>query len=227
MPIAPGNPTVTVTRTDSDDAGRTVRTIQNYQPVAGLSAAPLSPLALYSGSNSTLGSPLLYSGEGLGVRANLESSVGWGPSSWSAAPSTTGPDVNITTLNTYTPDDNIADFIAVNPATGNQRTRYLYGTTLPTSSIARNDLLVAVLYPDAADSADSVQFLYNLQSEVDVMQDQNGTVHNYLRDLFGRQISDQVITLGTGVNDAVLRIDTAYEIRGMVNQVTSYADLAA
>ena len=139
------------------------------------------------------------------------------------APSTTGPDVNITTLNSYTPDDNIADFIAVNPATGNQRTRYLYGTTLPTSSIARNDLLVAVIYPDAADSADSVQFLYNLQSEVDVMQDQNGTVHNYLRDLFGRQTSDQVITLGMGVNGAVMQIDTAYEIRGMVNQVTSYS----
>ena len=88
-----------------------------------------------------------------------------------------GSDVNITVLTSYTPDDNVATLTAVNPATGNQTTRYLYGVTLPASAIARNDLLAAVLYPDAADSTDSVQYQYNLQSQVRQMQDQNGNVH--------------------------------------------------
>ena len=69
-----------------------------------------------------------------------------------------GNDRNI--MVTCTPDGNIAEIIAVNPVTGNQRTRFLYGTTLGSggardSAIARSDLLVAILYPDAADSADS------------------------------------------------------------------------
>ena len=100
-------------------------------------------------------------------------------------------------------------------------------------AIARNDLLAAVLYPDAADSTDSAQFWYNLQSEVDQMQDQNGTVHQYLRDLLGRQTSDIAVTLGagvygTGMDDfyAMRRIDTAYEIRGMVQEVTAWTDAA-
>ena len=54
-----------------------------------------------------------------------------------------------------------------------------------TSAVARNDLLAAVLYPDAADSADSVQLQYNLQSEPRQMQDQNGTIHKYFRDQLG------------------------------------------
>jgi RHS repeat-associated protein len=111
---------------------------------------------------------------------------------------------------------------AVNPATGDQTTTYLYGVTLANSAIARNDLLAAVLYLDAADSTDSVQNQYNLQSEVWQMQDQNGSVHQYFRDLLGRVVSDQVQVLGTGVDGAVQRIDTAYEIRGMISQVTSY-----
>jgi hypothetical protein len=187
-----------VTRVDSDDAGRPFRTIQNYMAAGEFLPSPCTQ------------------GEGQGVRAG-----GVGVS----AASTTGPDVNVTVLTTYTPDDNVATLSAVNPATGNQTTTNIYGVTLANSAIARNDLLAAVLYPDAADSTDSVKFQYNLQSEVAQMQDQNGTVHQYLRDLLGRVTSDQVPTLGTGVSTAVQRIDTAYEIRGMVSQVTSYANL--
>ena len=42
----------------------------------------------------------------------------------------------------------------------------------------------------------------------------------------GRQTSDQVPTLGAGVDGTVPRIDTAYEIRGMVSRSTSYGNLA-
>jgi RHS repeat-associated protein len=190
-----------VTRVDSDDTGRPIRTIQNY-------------ISAGDGSNC-LPSPCTQ-GEGQGVRAG-------GEVCGANSCSTTGPDVNVTVLTTYTPDDNVATLTAVNPATGNQTTTNIYGVTLVNSAIARNDLLAAVLYPDAADSTDSLQFQYNLQSEVAQMQDQNGTVHQYLRDLLGRVTSDQVPTLGTNVNGAVRRIDTAYEIRGMVSQVTSHS----
>ncbi len=79
-----------------------------------------------------------------------------------------------------------------------------------------------MLYPDAADSADSVRFQYNLQSEARQMQNQNGAIHQYPRDQLGRQTSDQVSTLGAGVDGTVPRIDTEYEIRGMVSRSTSY-----
>ena len=198
------DPAGTVTRSDSDDAGRQIRMIQNYQPVAPLSsgAGPLSPL-----HHPLRGCPGEGQGEGCGC-----------------ASSTTGPDVNVTTLTTYTPDDNVSTLTAVNPATGNQTTRYLYGTTLATSAIARNDLLAAVIYPDAADSADSVSLEYNRQSQVSQRQDQNGTQHQFGFDGLGRQIQDIVAQLGTNVDGTVRRIDTAYEIRGMVNLLTSYGN---
>jgi hypothetical protein len=64
------------------------------------------------------------------------------------------------------------------------------------SAIARNDLLAAVLYPDAADATDSVRFQFNLQSEVRQMQDQVGNANEYFRDLFLRITSDQAPVLG-------------------------------
>ena len=82
---------------------------------------------------------------------------------------TAGPGVNVTTLTSYTPDGNIAGHRG-SPVTGDQSTRFLYGTTLGTgapgeSAIARSDLLVAILYPDTADSTDSIRFAYNRQSQ--------------------------------------------------------------
>ena len=140
--------------------------------------------------------------------------------------------MNVTVLTGYTADDNVATLTAVNPATGNQTTQYLYGVTLANSAIARNDLLAAVLYPDAADSTDSVQFQYNLQSQVAQVQDQNGTLMSTSAISSGgrfptsRSRSAGVYGSESGDTYAVLRIDTAYEIRGMVNAVTSYHDIA-
>ena len=134
---------------------------------------------------------------------------------------TAGTDVNVTTLTSYTPDGNIATLTAKNPVTGDQTTRFLYGTTLGSggageSAIARSDLLVAILYPDAADSADSIRFTYNRQSQVNWMRDQNGNVHEYDFDGLARRLADIVSLLGAGVDGAVRRIDTAYDIRGMI-----------
>ena len=97
-----------------------------------------------------------------------------------------------------------------------------------TSAVARNDLLAAVLYPDAADSADSVQLQYNLQSEGRQMQNQNGNVHQYGRDLLSPNscpIRCRFCSPSTD-NNKVVRINTEYEIRGMVTRSTSYGDVA-
>ena len=47
------------------------------------------------------------------------------------------------------------------------------------------------------------------------MTDQGGTIHVYDYDKLGRQTQDRVIDLDTGVDGAVRRISTTYEVRGM------------
>ncbi len=50
----------------------------------------------------------------------------------------------------------------------------------------------------------------------------NETVHEYAYDRLGRQIGDAVTAFGPGIDDAVRRIATEYEVRGMVARVTSH-----
>ena len=117
--------------------------------------------------------------------------------------------------------------------TGNQVTRWVYGTTLTDSGVARRDLLRAKIYPESDDEAaplnngldgvyNRIEYTYNRQGNIVTMKDPNETVHAYAFDLLGRQVADAVTVLGTGVDGAVRRIATAYEVRGMVLKVTSY-----
>ena len=92
------------------------------------------------------------------------------------------------------------------------------------NDIARSDLLVSVIYPDAADSTDSVQNVYNRQGQIKQTRDQNGTVHQFGFDGFARRISDTVPQFGANIDQTVKRIDLAYEIRGMLELVTSYGN---
>ena len=62
----------------------------------------------------------------------------------------------------------------------------------------------------------------NRLDEVVVKRDQNGTVHTYEYDNLGRLLHDRITTLGTGVDGAVRRITTAYDVVGNVKSVTSY-----
>lgn len=93
---------------------------------------------------------------------------------------------------------------------------------LVTLMIWRADLLVAVIYPDAQDAADQVTYAYNRQGQVIVIQDQNGTIHNYLYDLLGRLTDDSITTFGPGVDGTVGRIHCSYEAHGLVQNITSY-----
>lgn len=149
------------------------------------------------------------------------------------------PDEDVTVEMTYGPDGQVLALVAKNPATGDQVTRYVYGTTLTDSDIARSDLLRAEIYPDSDDSGtgvppvlsdgpdevyDRIEHRYNRQGERRETKDQNETVHAFEFDKLGRQIHDRVTALGDGVDGAVRRISTTYEIRGMSETITSWDD---
>jgi len=125
-------------------------------------------------------------------------------------------------LTAYNADGNVSSITAVNTATGNQVTQYVYGTTLSDSSIASSLLKRYEILPDSVSGSDQIALTYDCQREVVTLTNQNGTVHTYIYDLLARKTQDCVTTLGTGVDSAVLRIATTYEVRGMVQNVTSY-----
>ena len=111
----------------------------------------------------------------------------------------------------------MATLTAVNPTTGNQVTRYVYGSTICESAIARSDLLRAVIYPDSDDTSvwlgdgpdgiyDRVEYTYDRQGERVSMRDQNETLHMYDYDGLGRQVHDHGLAqdiVEAGGRDAV------------------------
>ncbi|TWT73416.1 RHS repeat-associated core domain-containing protein [Allorhodopirellula solitaria] len=123
---------------------------------------------------------------------------------------------------TYTPDGDLDTLTAVNAATGNQVTQYIYGTTLSDSAIASSSLLRREIYPDSTGTSDSVSYTYNRQSQRTSLTDQNGTTRQYDFDALGRQTQDRVTTLGAGVDGAIRRVEQTYNVRGNVSAVTCY-----
>ena len=152
-------------------------------------------------------------------QAATSSSSSSSSSSGSGLPSS---DTNRTTVTTYTSDGNVSTRVAWNDETSDQTTTYVYGTTLGDSEIATSHLLRAIEYPDKADSSDRVEYKYNRQSERSELKDQNGSIHAYDYDTLGRPVQDRVTTLGGGVDGAVRRIGLSYEVRGLVENVTSH-----
>jgi RHS repeat-associated protein len=137
-----------------------------------------------------------------------------------------GISTDVTVKFAYNSDGNLVRLTAVNPTTGDQTTTYVYGSTVATSAIASNDLLVATIYPDSVAGSDQVIRTFNRQGQVAGLVDQNGNVHQYLFDLLGRPTDDIVGVIAAGVDASVQRIGRSYEIRGLVYQITSYQDAA-
>ncbi|MDR1492866.1 MAG: RHS repeat-associated core domain-containing protein [Planctomycetaceae bacterium] len=154
-------------------------------------------------------------------------------------PTIANPDQDVTVETTYHSSGQIATLTAKNPATGDQITRYVYGTSknMIAPIIYRNDLLVAEIYPDSDDSenisqnilengsdgiADRVEFAYNRANERIWRKDQNGTIRVYEFDNLGRLLHDRVTTLGSNVDGLVRRISTVYNIVGQIEKITSY-----
>lgn len=129
--------------------------------------------------------------------------------------------LNRTTNYTYTLDNLVSTLQAVNPnppGTGDQTTTYAYGTTLNTSGVARNDLLASVTYPDTG----QVIYTYNRLGQVATIKDQRLNVRTLSYDTLGRLTDDGVTTITTGTDNSILRISATYEVRGMLQTLTSY-----
>jgi len=140
----------------------------------------------------------------------------------------TASDQNRETDYVYNVDGQVLTLTAKNATTGDQVTRYVYGTTLSDSNVASNALLRAIIYPDSNDpvsplsGTDHVEFKYNRFGEIKEKKDQLQTVHLYEYDLLGRQVQDRVTVLGTGVDGTVRRISRTYEVRGLPEKISSY-----
>src|SRR5262249_40206904 len=62
----------------------------------------------------------------------------------------------------------------------------------------------------------------NALGEPKTYGDRNGSVHTYSYDVLGRLTSDAVTTLGSAVDGAVRRLQTAYDTQGNAHLYTSY-----
>lgn len=91
----------------------------------------------------------------------------------------------------------LSELILKNIVTGDQVTRWIYGTSLDESGVARTDLFRAKLYPESDDDTDPlddgidgeferIEYAYNRQAQVTRLTDPNGTVHEYDLDRLGR-----------------------------------------
>ena len=141
----------------------------------------------------------------------------------------------------YTDDDQIKTATAKVAGSSDQITRYVYGTAQGgiTPEVYRNNLLRAVIYPDSINtplnatdttalgngtgSYDRVEMKYNRLGELIERKDQRQTTHAYEYDGLGRLDMDSITALG-GVGGTVQRVDRSYEVRGMLEGVTSYDD---
>ena len=143
-------------------------------------------------------------------------------------------DVNRTTLFGYHASGGLETLTLVNDVTGDQLTRWIYGTTLTESGVATGHLLRAKIYPESDDSNaplgngpdgvyERTEHTYNRQGEVVTTKDPNETVHAYDRDKLGRLLHDRVTAFGTGIDQTIKRITIAYEAkRPLTAKVSSH-----
>lgn len=133
---------------------------------------------------------------------------------------------NRTTEYVYAPDGGLSRLIVKNIDTGDQVTRWDFGTTLEDSNIARTNLLRSKMYPGDVEPDGTVlrssTYTYDRQGRIIGTADANGSVHSFDLDKLGRILEDRAVTLGTSIDGAVRRISYAYDARGLVSSITSY-----
>ncbi|HRQ74020.1 MAG TPA: hypothetical protein PLU35_13420, partial [Phycisphaerales bacterium] len=112
----------------------------------------------------------------------------------------------------------------VEDAGDDQVTTYTYGVSPGDdpgpSAVAAGHLLRQVTYPDSASGSDVVRFAYNAQGEQVWTRDQAGNVVESDYDELGRLTHRRATTIAGGFDDAVKRISTAYDARGLATTVT-------
>jgi len=138
---------------------------------------------------------------------------------------------NKTTEYTYDGDGHTLTVKVDLPSSAYEETEFVYGVTISGGSdVASNDILATTEYPDPTTGAPSTSSeettTVNALGQPLTFTDRNGNVHTYTYDVLGRQTSDAVTTLGSGVDGTVRRIDTAYDTQGNAYLTTSYSDTA-
>jgi RHS repeat-associated protein len=73
-----------------------------------------------------------------------------------------------------------------------------------------------------SNAPDGISYTYTRQQLLKTKTDQNGTTHTYNYDASARQIADIVSSLGTGVDNKVLRIETAFDDLDRVTDIVSF-----
>jgi YD repeat-containing protein len=127
--------------------------------------------------------------------------------------------------------DNHVTLLTAYPGDGSiEQTQYTYTANPADSSwISSNDQLTLVQYPDQSSGrpsthlSDQETYLYDNLGETRSMTQRTGTVHNYAYDVLGRSTQDSVGSFGTGVDQTVGALATAYDTYGNAATFTSYA----
>jgi hypothetical protein len=135
---------------------------------------------------------------------------------------------NKTTNYTYDGDGHRLTLQAVETGGASQTTKWIYGvTTTGGSDINSNSVLATVQYPDPSTGSPSStyqeSYTVNALGEHKTYTDKAGNVHTYTLDVLGRVTSDAITTLASGFDNAVLRIDTAYDTQGNPYLISSYS----
>ena len=108
-----------------------------------------------------------------------------------------------------------------------QTTEWVFGVTTGTGSeINSNDIVGTTKWPDpstgASSSSEQETLLVNALGQPISTTDRNGNVHTLGYDILGRMVSDTATTLGTCVDGAVRRLETAYDGQGNPHLFTSF-----
>ena len=107
-----------------------------------------------------------------------------------------------------------------NSDTGEQVTTWHFGTTLATSGVARNDLVVGQIYP----TGESESYTFDRQGERASFTDPNGSVREFLRDPLGQITDDCAVALAEGVDGAMRWVSTSYNDQGLPEFFTTSDD---
>ncbi len=106
---------------------------------------------------------------------------------------------------------------------GYQTTEWIYGVS---GAIVSNDIVIATRWPDpssgSASSGQQDTVTVNALGQTLTSTDRNGTVHTLAYDVLGRLTTDTVTTLGTNIDGAVRRVETAYDGQGNAYLLTNY-----
>jgi RHS repeat-associated protein len=113
--------------------------------------------------------------------------------------------------------------------TNDQTTQYVYGvTTAGGSDLNSNDLLQKIQYPDKTTgnpstlSSDQFIFTCNAVGQTKTLTDCNQSVRTFTYDVLGREISEAVTTVGSGVDGTIRRLEVAFDTGGRAYLFTSY-----